>query len=175
MIYQFSRYRIVVHLSEVRKDDMDQRIPPILNTLLAEGRLSVEAQYLQHGTTTILEHSIGVAAQALWLADHMHCRIDETALIRGALLHDYYLYDWHDSKTAPSLHGFKHPYIALKRAREDYSLNAIEENIIERHMFPLTPIPPLYMEAWLVCMADKICASKETTAPYIKRIMQVVS
>lgn len=151
---------------------MDQRIEPILNTLLAEGRLSMESQYLQHGTTTILEHSIGVAEQALRLADRMHCRIDETAMIRGALLHDYYLYDWHDSKTAPSMHGFRHPLIALERAREDYTLTPIEENIIQRHMFPLTPIPPLYLEAWLVCMADKICATQETAAPYIGRFLR---
>lgn len=151
---------------------MDQRIEPILNTLLTEGRLTVESQYLQHGTTTILEHSIGVAEQALHLADRLHARVDETSLIRGALLHDYYLYDWHDSKTAPSMHGFRHPYIALERAREDYTLNAVEENIIQRHMFPLTPIPPLYLEAWLVCMADKICATQETAAPYIGRFLR---
>lgn len=154
---------------------MDKRIEPILQALLADGRLSIESQYLQHGTTTILQHSIGVAEQALQLADTMHCRIDEDAMIRGALLHDYYLYDWHDSHTAPSLHGFRHPYIALRNARADYALSAIEENIIERHMFPLTPIPPLYLEAWLVCLADKICAAGETAAPYIGRIRQVMS
>lgn len=29
-------------------------------------------------------------------------------------------------------------------------------------MFPLTPIPPAYKEAWIVCIADKICAIEET-------------
>lgn len=130
---------------------------------------------MQHGTTTILEHSIGVAEQALRIADSMHARIDETSMIRGALLHDYYLYDWHDSKTAPSLHGFKHPRIALENAMRDYELNAIEQNIIERHMFPLTPIPPLFLEAWIVCMADKYCAAGETAAPYIGRFLRTDS
>lgn len=154
---------------------MDPRITPILQNLTAEGRLSIESQFLQHGTTTILAHSIGVAEAALHIADRLHLDIDETALIRGALLHDYYLYDWHDSKTAPSLHGFRHPYIALENARADFTLNAIEENIIERHMFPLTPIPPLYLEAWLVCMADKICAANETAEPYIGRFLRTQS
>ena len=25
-------------------------------------------------------------------------------------------------------------------------------------MFPLTPVPPTCTEAWIVCIADKICA-----------------
>lgn len=154
---------------------MDKRIEPILQSLITQGRLLEEEQYLQHGTTTILEHSIGVAEGALHMADRLHLRINEAALIRGALLHDYYLYDWHDAKSAPSMHGFRHPYIALRNAREDFSLNAIEENIIQRHMFPLTPIPPLYLEAWLVCLSDKYCAAGETAAPYIQKLLRTAS
>ena len=50
---------------------------------------------------------------------------------------------------------------------ERFSLNVNEltrreENIISRHMFPLNIVPPMCKEAWLVCLADKICASKET-------------
>lgn len=39
----------------------------------------------------------------------------------------------------------------------------MEREIIKKHMFPLTPIPPTCREACLVCLADKICAAKETT------------
>ena len=78
---------------------------------------------------------------------------------RGALLHDYFLYDWH--LTHERWHGFRHPYIALSNASRDFDLTAREKNIIVRHMFPLTPIPPKYRESLLVSTADKICALKE--------------
>lgn len=151
---------------------MDQRITPILEELLAQGHLSQETQYYSHGTTTLLSHSISVAEEALRIADRLHVRVDERAMIRGALLHDYYLYDWHDANKAPSLHGFRHPYIALRNAREDYDLNLIEQNIIWRHMFPLTPIPPMCREAWIVCLADKRCAADETAAPYMRSLFR---
>lgn len=150
---------------------MDKRIRPILENLIAEGQLGKEAQYISHGTTTLLQHSIDVAEEALRIADRLHLHVNETSMIRGALLHDYYLYDWHDSGKAPNWHGFRHPYIALRNARRDYDVNLIEQNIIWRHMFPLTPMPPMCKEAWVVCMADKVCAANETTAPYISRFM----
>ena len=61
------------------------------------------------------------------------------------------------------------PGRALQNARKDFKLTIREENIILRHMFPLNVVPPMCKEAWLVCLADKICASKETVAGRIQR------
>ena len=77
------------------------------------------------------------------------------------MLHDFFLYDWHD-KNHPKLHGFKHPYIALENAKERYDLSTKEEDIIKKHMFPLTLIPPRYKESYIICLADKICSLLET-------------
>ena len=55
----------------------------------------------------------------------------------------------------------------LRNAKEDFDLNPIEENMIARHMFPLTPIPPRYKEAWILCLADKYCATVETLLPLL--------
>ena len=89
--------------------------------------------------------------------------------LRGALLHDYFLYDWHTPGAAQGLHGLTHPKAALKNAREDFDLTATEEDIILHHMFPLTPCPPASREGWLVCLADKYCALKETFHPFLPR------
>lgn len=86
-------------------------------------------------------------------------KINEKSLIRGALLHDYFLYDWH--KSEHRLHGFFHAKRALKNAESDFKLNDIEKNIIKRHMFPLNICPPKYRESWIVCLADKLCAVEE--------------
>lgn len=60
------------------------------------------------------------------------------------------------------LHGFTHPKRALINATADWNLSDRTQNIILRHMFPLTPVPPACREAWLVCLADKVCALAET-------------
>lgn len=99
---------------------------------------------------------------SLIIAKKLHIKVDRKALVRGALLHDYFLYDWHEKGGGHKLHGFRHPYSALRNASRDFKLNNIEENVILRHMFPLTPIPPKCREAWIVCMADKYCSAKET-------------
>ena len=103
-----------------------------------------------------------MACTACALARALHLRVDENALIRGALLHDYFLYDWHLKDPSHRLHGFTHPATALRNAGEDWSLSPIEKEIISKHMFPLTPLPPTCREAWLVCLADKLCAAGET-------------
>ena len=133
----------------------------VLSELEQEGNLAHEKNAIQHGLTTVYEHSVGVAGASLKLAEFFHLKVNEKALIRGALLHDYFLYDWHDGE-GRHLHGFTHPECAFRNAEKDYTLSPRVKNIIVRHMFPLTPIPPTCTEAWIVCIADKICAIEET-------------
>ena len=146
---------------------MDRELERQLRGLVREGRLGLERRMIQHGTTSVLAHSVRVAAASLYLADRLGIPVDRTALIRGALLHDYFLYDWHQRGQGHRLHGFTHPRAALKNARMDYHLTPREENIIARHMFPLVPLPPTCREAWLVCAADKYCALLETLHPLL--------
>lgn len=145
---------------------MEPYLKDILSELEQSGRFDLEKCYFQHGTTSIYTHSVRVACLSLYLARKWKLQVDERTLVRGALLHDYFLYDWHDADNGHHLHGLTHPATALKNAKQDYVLNEVEENIIRRHMFPLTPVPPMYTEAWLVCAADKYCALRETVQPF---------
>lgn len=147
------------------KQDFQTAIAEKCKYLEQCGRFSEEKNAYQHGMSTVYRHSILVAAVSLSIADKLGLPVNRDNLIRGALLHDYFLYDWHEKDRSHCLHGFRHPSTALKNAQADYPLNDIEKNIIARHMFPLTPIPPTCREAWLVCIADKYCALQETIQP----------
>lgn len=127
-----------------------------------KGRLRQLKDFRQHGHFSVYDHSLAVAALALKLSHRLHIKTDERALVRGALLHDYFLYDWHVRDRNRPLHGFYHPRAALRNAREDFNLTPREEDIIRHHMFPLTLSPPRTREGLLVCLADKLCAVKET-------------
>ena len=118
--------------------------------------------YKQHGSTSVFAHCVHVACMSVRIAERLHLRVNERAMIRGALLHDYFLYDWHDPGRPHLTHGFTHPGEALREAERDFPLNWIERDVIHRHMFPLTPIPPQTREGRLVSLADKISAVLET-------------
>lgn len=132
-----------------------------------DGRLGLTRSFVQHGSTSVYAHVCSVARTSLACADALaHCGVpvDRASLLRGALLHDYFLYDWHDPQNGHRWHGFTHPRTACKNASKDFSLTPREQNIISRHMFPLVPVPPTCREAWIVCLADKWCALRETIA-----------
>lgn len=133
-----------------------------LETFLAKERFSTMHDFVQHGNITTLEHSILVAyySYAFDLKLHLHSNAKE--LIKGALLHDYYLYDWHEKEAWHRWHGFRHPTFALKQALQDYHLTLTETDIIKKHMWPLTIIPPRYRESWIVCTIDTLSSLMET-------------
>lgn len=115
-------------------------------------------EFTQHGNTTVYAHSVKVAVISCYIARKFKIDVDYSSLIRGALLHDYFLYDWHDKTAHEGWHGFRHPRKAWKNAKKEYKLNKIEEDIILKHMFPIVPFIPRYKESWIVSTADKISA-----------------
>ena len=135
----------------------------ILNEIRESSRFKNSKQFIQHGKTSVYMHSVSVAYMSCYIAEKYNLSVDYYSLITGALLHDYFLYDWHDKEDGHKRpHGFYHPSAALAHAERDFEINSRTKNIIKRHMFPLTPIPPVCLEGWVVCIADKICSTKET-------------
>ena len=147
-------------------EEIRQRYEELAFPTLATPRVALMAGYVQHGQTTTLEHVAAVAYLSLALVRWLGLHCDERALVRGALLHDYYLYDWHDHNAAPdNWHGFTHPCHALRNAEKDFpDLTDLERDIIAHHMFPLVPSPPRHKEALVVSLVDKICSTAEVFA-----------
>ena len=117
---------------------------------------------MQHGKTSVYKHIINVTNMSITIAYKFNMNVDIKSLIRGSLLHDYFLYDWHENDKSHRLHGFKHAKTAMLNAERDFGINKIEKNMIYTHMFPLNLRLPRYKESIILCMADKVCAIKET-------------
>lgn len=120
-------------------------------------------EYKHHIHTTTYEHSIAAAYISVYICRTIGFKCDIEKLIYAALLHDYYLYDCHEGSI--KFHFIKHPKISLENAKRDWKLNKVQEDIIRRHMFPCTLIPPIYKESILVNIVDKICALYELIIP----------
>lgn len=127
--------------------------------ILASEGMQAEKGFMQHGTTSTYEHSLSVTVMCLRIAAALHIKTHKRELVRGALLHDYCLYDWHEPHEG--LHAFTHPKIAGENAQRDFAVGEIEKNMILSHMFPLGRIPR-YRESAILCLADKLCALRET-------------
>lgn len=125
--------------------------------LLDNPTVKALSQYNHHRGKTRLDHVKEVA----WLSFLWGKRLslDCRAIVRGALLHDLFFYDW--LREGPRLHGFRHHNISLKNARKVTSLSRKEEDIIKKHMWPLTIIPPFYKESLIVSLVDTFCSTRD--------------
>ena len=125
--------------------------------------------YMQHGCTSTLAHCLHVSYYSYKVCKRYG--LDYCSAARAGLLHDLYLYDWHTHarETGEHFHGFTHPKTALRNASHIFELNATERDIIVKHMWPLTIIPPKTWEGYVVMFADKHCGLMETVLRFKSR------
>lgn len=145
----------------MKKFDSTKLIRAYGSDIINSKYMDLQRRYIQHGNVSVFEHCLNVTHLSLCIAHVVPFKVDERSLVRGALLHDYFLYDWHIYDSSHKLHGFTHPKAALENASRDFILSQIERDIIIKHMFPLTINPPRYRETIIVSLADKICAILE--------------
>lgn len=105
----------------------------VMNELHTKSRFSMTKKFIQHGDVSVYQHCIFVAYMSCRIANKFNLNVDKRSLIRGALLHDYFLYDWHDKNKPAKFHGFTHPKIAFENACQDLELNKKERDIILHH------------------------------------------
>lgn len=159
-------YLRVVNVNDIMCDmKTNQSVEEIIwaygKDIIMSPKMQTEKAFMQHKKVNCFDHSVFVAYMSVRISGRLKTKVDMRSLVRGALLHDYFLYDWHIPDKSHRLHGFYHAKKALNNAQRDYELNAIEEDIIATHMFPLNPGLPQYKESLIVNFADKVCAAFE--------------
>lgn len=119
-------------------------------------------KYPHHGTTSCYQHCLNVSYYNYRICKYFG--LDARSAARAGMLHDLFLYDWHEhaAKTGDHFHGMTHPKAALRNAERYFELTDLEREIILRHMFPVTPVPPKHKEGFVICFTDKYCGSCET-------------
>lgn len=125
-----------------------------------------------HPGVNCFEHSIFVSYVAFRLARRWG--LDGRSCARCGLLHDLYLYRWNDQTAHPGLQCFDHPVFALRNASALTPLTAKERNIILAHMWPLAFHLPRSREAWVVSLADKLCATAEVLGVWQRLKMRCI-
>ena len=152
-----------MRLTCLRRPLHDPEYEAIIADLLNHDFVRMMRDFVQHGDTCTLEHCVNVS----YLCYRFGKRhgMDAVSLARAGLLHDLYLYDWHDvipeEIDKRGKHAFYHPKVALGNALQITTLNKKERDIIIRHMWPVTPVLPKYKESWVIIWMDKYCAFME--------------
>lgn len=118
-----------------------------------------------HDKTTVGAHSMEVACTALAISrmlNGIHISTNEKQMIRAALCHDLGILGRYDKFANNFVCCYRHPKDSVRVAEKLLGgLTSIERDVIAHHMWPVTPVPPRHREAYIVTLADKICAIRE--------------
>ena len=137
----------------------------IIKDIVENNTVQQMRNFRQHYDTSCFEHCYKVA-----LISYIICKklnLDYISAARAGMLHDLFLYDWRIREPGRKrFHAFHHPRIALNNSLKIFDLNEKEQDIILKHMWPITVIPPKSMEAFIITFVDKYCALLESYVHY---------
>ena len=140
----------------------------IISDIITNDTVLKMKNYKQHYDTNCFEHCMHVAFYSYILCKKYN--LDYKSAARAGMLHDLFLYDWRiRSSSRKGFHAFTHPKCALTNALSLFNLNDKEQDIIIKHMWPLTLKLPKYKESFIITFVDKYCALSESYSVYFKR------
>ncbi len=124
-------------------------------------------KFRQHYECSCYEHCENVAYISYRICKKLN--LDYKAAARAGMVHDLFLYDWRKNENGrKGFHAFTHPKIALENAKKYFEISEKEEDIILKHMWPVTIKFPRYIESYVITIADKISAINEGICYYRK-------
>lgn len=131
----------------------------IINDIIKNEEFQNLKQYKHHYIYTRFEHCLSVSYYSYLVCKLLH--VDYISAARAGLLHDLFFYDCESPESKPENHMKNHPKVALENAQNIFDLNKKEQDIILKHMWPITFSPPSYLETLIVTFVDKYCAFRE--------------
>lgn len=141
----------------------------IVKDLLSNSTVQKMKNYRHHYSSSCYDHCLEVAYWSYLICKKLN--LDYISAARAGILHDLFLYDWRHSRKNLGLarpHAFIHPEIALNNACELFELNDKEQDIILKHMWPVTLLHfPKYKESYIITFTDKFSALKSFYDYYI--------
>ena len=163
--------------SRIYLDETDKELAALfyecVSDLFENDMVSGLDNFSQHKGTSRLQHSINVAYYSFLICRKL--RLDYRSAARGGIMHDLFLYDWREETKSARVHIEAHPKAALENAKKITKLNKKEADAILNHMWPMTPVPPRFMESHIVSLADKFCACAEVIDGYKNRMLRLAS
>lgn len=155
--------------------EIDDEYLRIVKPILKNPEFIRRRIYHHHENRSVYGHSLMVSIRAYHLAKKFNLDYESAAI--AGLLHDFYYNDWQLNKQKCPIwqaHGFVHAHEAVINAYQLFPelMNQKIENAILRHMFPLTLVPPFYLESWMICVVDKWCSFEIFRQP--KKLLKYV-
>ncbi len=126
---------------------------------------------ITHHGITRFNHSLRVSYYTFLVSKKL--KLNYVDATRAALLHDFFMDETSDMKTKKALK--EHPKIALKNSKKYFDISKMQEDIILKHMYPITPKMPRYKESWLVDIVDDIASLYEKTYSINKELKTAVN
>lgn len=132
----------------------------IISDLLQDPDVLSMKDLPQHSkNSNCFDHSIFVAYLSFLACRRLN--LDYIAAARAGLLHDFALRNWREDENKALHRLWRHPHMALENANRKYDLSDKEQDIIVKHMWPLTRPLPKHKESLIVSLTDKVCAVME--------------
>lgn len=143
----------------------DNEFIEIIKDIITNDTVLQMKNFRQHYNINCFMHCLHVAYYSYVISKKFN--LDYKSSARAGMLHDLFLYDWRiKQKDRKGLHAFTHPRYALENASKLFDLNDKEQDIILKHMWPLTIKLPKYKESYVITIADKYSTIRETFFSY---------
>lgn len=149
-----------------------ERLEQTYQTFLNNPKILRMKKIRMHRGSNCYEHCFKVAKKAIKFSLRSRKKVDLEVVLLGAILHDYYLYDWRDDRSKKKRHARNHQYIAAKNAAEDFEISNEIRKVIISHMWPVNHKEfPKSREAKIVSLCDKLVTIGEslTSIKYKKK------